>query len=76
MATFDQLYHEQLHQTNSRKLFPAPHDNEMSFRLLLLHDQNKNYKTVKYKSHTAPEFQAIVPGEDSPLNIVDGIRGR
>lgn len=26
-ATFDQLYHEQLHQTNSRKFFPAPHDN-------------------------------------------------
>lgn len=36
MDTFDQLFHEQLHQTNSRKLFSAPHDDEMSFRLLFM----------------------------------------
>jgi len=58
---------------NSSTRPTAPHDNEMSFRLHLLHDQNKNDEIVKYKSHTTLEFQAIVPGEVLPLNIVDRI---
>lgn len=46
MATFDQLYHEQLH--NIRKLFPAALDNATSFRLLIFQNQKKNAKIDKY----------------------------
>lgn len=76
MDIFDGLYHEPLHQANSRKIFSAPHDSKKSFSLLLLHDQNKKGKVVKYKSHTPLEFQVIVPRNVLPLNIVDGIWGR